>query len=75
LHLPYHTIEKKVCQAAKAPKDSGHTKLAEVIFMKQERGEAFNRLPKLLQVSMIHSGALPKNDSEIKNLADKLEER
>lgn len=39
----------------------------------KQRGKNFDKLPKLLQVSMIHSGALPDNDADVQNLADKME--
>lgn len=41
--------------------------------VKIDRCEAFDRLPKLLQVSMVHSGALPHGDEAVQNLAAKLE--
>ena len=40
-----------------------------------KRGAAFGRLPKLVQVSMIHSGALPDTDAAVEQLARKMEER
>lgn len=41
--------------------------------VKIDRCEAFDRLPKLLQVSMVHSGALPHGDEAVQNMANKLE--
>ena len=47
----------------------------EVIKMKDIRGKEFSRLPKLVQVSLIQSGALPENDEDAGRLGRKMEEK
>lgn len=39
--------------------------------MEPNRGKAFNRLPKALQVAMIYSGVLPQEDEDVCALAEK----
>lgn len=58
---------------SKRAKSFGAYYLREVIMVKIDRCEAFDKLPKLLQVSMVHSGALPHGDEAVQNMANKLE--
>ena len=51
---------------------SGHTKAVEVILMNMEeirQSAAFRELPRLMQVTMLHSGALPQTEAELQALA------
>lgn len=43
--------------------------------MKDIRGKEFSRLPKLVQVSLIQSGAMPENDEDAGRLGRKMEEK
>ena len=51
---------------------SGHTMAVEVILMNMEeirKSAAFRQLPRLMQVTMLHSGALPQTEAGLQALA------
>lgn len=43
--------------------------------MKKESKTAFDKVPKLVQVTMVHSAGVPKSDEEIRKLAEKMEQQ
>ena len=43
--------------------------------MNNERKKAFDKAPKLVQVTMVHSAGVPKSDEETRKLAEKMEQQ
>ena len=44
----------------------------EVSILTKKRNEAFEKQPKLVQITMVHSGGVPKSDEETRKLADNM---
>ncbi len=43
--------------------------------MTKKRSETFEKQPKLVQVTMVHSGGIPKSDEEIRKLAEYIKQQ
>ena len=70
-----HTIIEMICQLTKALRLLGILIGMEVIVMNNERKKAFDKAPKLVQVTMVHSAGVPKSDEETRKLAEKMEQQ
>jgi len=48
--------------------------LMEVSNLNKKCSKAFDNLPKLMQVTMVHSAGIPKTDEEVRKLAEKMQQ-
>lgn len=49
--------------------------LMEVSNLTKKRSESFEKQPKLVQVTMVHSSGIPKTDEEIRKLAEHIKQQ